>query len=196
MMPLIVILTSLGLLLLPVCTWAAEGQAKAAEWAKAREQVRKGRQAMEKGASEDRLNRAEKAAKIIQELLVKAPDLGVSRQDRDLADLVAGVRFLNPAAAEPLIASLAALPAAVDDSKAKGWKSLIDSKRKELLRPTERLFKQALDAGVPSVARDCLDQALTFWPDHKDVRRNLSEEKSGDRWYGPRDQQRLKAGGI
>ena len=149
---------------------------------------------MEKGASEDRLNRADKAAKIIAELLAKAPELGAGRHDANLTDLVAGVRFLNPAAAEPLSVTLAALPETADPTKAKAWSQLLDSKRKELLRPTERLFKQALDAGVPSVARDCLDQALTFWPDHKDVRRNLSEVKEGDRWYGVRDQQRLKAG--
>ena len=165
-----------------------------AEWAKAREQQRKGRQALEQGASEDRLSRADKAAKIIAELLAKAADLGASHHDADLVSLIAGVRFLNPAAAEPLEQELTKLPENADTTKAKAWSQLLDAKRKELLRPTERLFKQALDAGVPSVARDCLDQALIFWPDHKDVRRNLSEVKEGDRWYGLRDQQRLKAG--
>ena len=179
---------------MPSWSLAAEAPAKAAEWAKAREQQRKGRQALEKGASEDRLSRADKAAKIIAELLAKAPEFGVGDHDADLLDLIAGVMFLNPAAAEPLRTALEKFPETSDPAKAKAWSQLLESRRKELLRPTERLFKQALDAGVPSVARDCLDQALTFWPDHKDVRRNLSEAKQGDRWYGPRDQQRLKAG--
>jgi hypothetical protein len=114
------------------------------EWFKAREQQRKGRQALEKGASEDRLTRADKAAKIIAELLAKAPELGVGRQDAGLTDLIAGVRFLDPSAAEPLSVTLAALPETADPTKVKAWNQLLDSKRKELLRPTERLFKQAV----------------------------------------------------
>ena len=184
----------IGLLLMPAWSLAAESPTKAAEWAKSREQQRAGRQALEKGASADRLDRADKAARIIAELLAKAADLGAARQDPELTQLIAGVRFLDPAAAEPLDVAREKLPQVADPAKARAWNQLLDSKRKELLRPTERLFKQALDAGVPSVARDCLDQALTFWPDHKDVRRNLSEVKEGDRWYGPRDQQRLRAG--
>jgi hypothetical protein len=195
-MPSFAMCMCLGVLFCSGFLVAAESPAKQAEWIKAREQLRQGRQSLEKGAREDRQTRADKAAKIIQELLAKAPESGAGREDADLADLIAGVRFLSQEAAEPLQVALAALPATPDPSKAKSWNQLVEAKRKDLLRPTEALFKKALDAGVPSVARDCLDQALTFWPDHRDVRRNLSEVKAEGRWYGPRNQQRLKAGLI
>lgn len=173
---------------------AAESAAKAAEWVKGREQVRKTRASIEKGAAEDRHTRAAKAATVLTDLLAKAPAQGGSRGDQALIDLIAGVHFLDPKAAEPLRAALEALPEKGDPAKAKAWNQTIEAKRKELLRPTERLFKQALDAAVPGIARDCIDQTLVFWPDHRDVRRNLGEVQYAGRWYGPQDQLLVKQG--
>ena len=100
----------LVLLALPLA-WlsAAESGAKAAEWAKAREQVRKTRASIEKGAAEDRITRAAKAATVLTDLLAKAQAQGASRGDQALIDLIAGVRLLDSKAAEPLQAALDAL---------------------------------------------------------------------------------------
>lgn len=192
------------LLLLVLCCWcvlssaltAAETPAKSAEWAKAREQQRKGRQSLEKGAAADRLERATKAAKVIADLLTKAVDLEACRTDPDLLGLIAGVRLLSPEAAEPLTVTLATLPEqpTTDAKKLKSWAQVLEVKRKDALRPTEKLAQQALAAGVPAVARDCVDQALTFWPGHKDLRRNLGMTLVGDRWYGPHDLELTKLG--
>ncbi len=193
-----------AIILLILCWWplagasaglsASEAPAKVAEWLQAREQQRKNRNQLQKGAAADRVERAGKAAKIIAELLTKNP--GASRSDPDLVALIDGVRYLSPAAAETLAATLASLPeAATTEPKVlKKWTQQLELKRKDVLKPTEKLAQQALAAGVPSVARDCVDQALTFWPDHRDLRRNLGMTLVGGRWYGAHDLELTKQG--
>lgn len=187
---LFLMLLALPLVWLP----AAESATQAAEWGKARQHLRKARAAIEKGAAEDRIARAGKAVTVLTDLLAKGRAQGGWRGDQNLVDLIAGVRFLDERSAEPLQAALELLPEKGDPAKAKTWGQTIEAKRKELLRPTERLFKQALEAGVPGIARDCIDQTLVFWPGHRDVRRNLGEIQYAGRWYGPRDQAQVKQG--
>ena len=194
MRALLLVLLALALPFGPLV--AMESAARTAEWVRTREQLRKSRVAIEKGAAEDRLSRAAKAVSLLSDLLAKAKVQGGSCTDRDLIDLVAGVRFLDPKSAEPLQAALDGLPEKGDPAKAKAWGQLIEAKRKDVLKPTERLFKQALDAGVPGIARDCVDQALVFWPGHRDLRRNLGEVEHAGAWYGPRGQAQLKLGYV
>lgn len=176
--------------------FAAEPPAQAAEWVKAREAQRKGRQALEKGAAVDRIERGTKAAKILAEVLAKNLDKGAYRTDSALLDLLAGVQLLNPEAATPLKAALAALPEQppADRQVLKSWNQVLELKRKEILKPTEKLAQDALKLGVPSVARDCVDQALTFWPQHRDLRFNMGMTAVGNRWYGPHDLELTKQG--
>ncbi len=177
---------------------ALESPAKALEWARGREQVRTVRVAIEQGAAADRTDRAGRAAKIVAELIARGATMGVARTDADLRDLINGVRFLSPAAAAPLDAALAPLPAAAEakpDAKtARAWSQLLDNRRLDLLKPTEVLFKKARDAGMPSIARDCVDQALVFWPAHRDLRRNLGQTLVDGRWYGPRETELTRQG--
>ncbi len=179
-----------------IASSAVETKLPPLEWIRGREQLRQVRAALEKGMLANCEDRAHKAAKLIAELLPKVKELGAGRNDQDLNDLIAGVRFLQPAVAEPLTAILAAFPeaGATEPKQVKAIGSLIESKRRVILQPTEKLFSQALAEGVPAIARDCVDQALIFWPDHRDLRRNLGQTKVGDRWYGPREVELTKAG--
>ena len=189
-------LLACALLLLSGSLQAVDTTAKDLEWARTREQARTARVDMAKGAAQDRVARAGKAAAVVAALLEKAPANGAGRDDRDLGDLIAGVRFLAAPAAAPLEAALKALPEAADPAKAKAWRLLVEAKRADVLRPTERLFKQALDGGVLTVARDCVDQVLVFWPDDRDLRRNLGQSEHAGRWYGPRDMALVSQGMV
>lgn len=188
------------LMVVLICTagfsWALEAPVPTAAWLQERAAVRKMCTAIEQGAADDRVERAKRAAHVVAELLVKTKELGIGRDDVDLAHLVTGVGFLDAATGAPLTASWSALPekSTTDAKQNKAWQQLLEPKRNDLLKPTEKLFKQALDAGVPAVARDCVDQALALWPDHKNLRRNLGETKFEDRWYGPRETEMTKQG--
>ncbi len=185
--------------LLGVCSglsWALESPAQTAAWYQQRAALRKSRVAMEQGASEDRLARAARASRLIEELVAKATEQGVGRDDVDLGNLVTGVSLLDPNKNAPLSALLGTLPekTIADAKQLKAWQQILEAKRTDLLKPTEKLFKDALEAGVPSVARDCVDQALALWPDHRNLRRNLGQIKFENRWYGPREAELTKLG--
>ena len=196
MRPLTLLLTCLLLGGLQIASVAAETKIPPGEWIRGREQLRQVRAALEKGMLANREERAQKAAKLIADLLPKAKELGAGRNDSDLNDLITGVRFLHAPSAEPLAAILATFSEAgpTDAKQAQAIVSLIESKRRIILQPTEKLFSQALAEGVPAIARDCVDQALVLWPDHRDLRRNLGQTKVGNRWYGPRESELTKAG--
>jgi Protein of unknown function (DUF1570) len=176
--------------------WGLESPAQTAAWYQQRAALRKSRVAMEQGASDDRVARAVRASRLIEELVAKAKEQGIGRDDEDLINLVSGVSLLDPNKNAPLTALLATLPekTTADAKQLKIWQPLLETKRNDLLKPTEKLFKDALEAGVPSVARDCVDQALALWPDHRNLRRNLGQIKFENRWYGPRGAELTKLG--
>lgn len=165
-------------------------------WLRQREVQRQTRQRLNAGAKADREVRATKSATIVSELLGKAAEQGVGRDDPSLSGLITGVRFLHAPAAEPLAVALAKLPehGSADAKALHAWTSLVESRREALLKPTMTLSQEALKAGIPFIARDCLDQILVFTPDHRDIRRNLGETLIGGRWYGPRTAELAKLG--
>lgn len=177
-------------------SWALESPAQTSAWYQQRAALRKSRVALEQGASEDRVARAARASRLIEELVAKATQQGVGRDDADLISLVSGVSLLDPAQNAPLSALLLTLPekTLADAKQFKVWQQTLEALRTDLLKPTEKLFKDALEAGVPSVARDCVDQALALWPDHRNLRRNLGQIKFENRWYGPREAELTKLG--
>ena len=184
------------LLLVAQVAFALEAAPQSAAWYQERAALRKSRMAIEQGAADDRVERATRAVKVVEDLLTKAKEMGIGRTDVDLASLVSGVCYLDAATGAPAAVSLAALSekSTADAKQQKAWLQLLESKRNDLLKPTEKLFKLALDAGVPAVARDCVDQALAFWPDHKNLRRNLGQIKFEDRWYVTREADMTKQG--
>ena len=177
-------------------SWALESPAQTSAWFQDRAALRKTRSAIEQGAADDRVDRASRAIRVIDELVAKAKEMNIGRDDVDLAKLVSGVCYLDAATGAPLMATWLALPdkSTVDAKQLKVWQQILEPKRNDLLKPTEKLFKQALDAGVPAVARDCVDQALALWPDHKNLRRNLGQIKFEERWYGTREAEMTRQG--
>ena len=167
------------------------------KWFEARAANRSGREGMYKGAAADRLDRAKKAAVLAQEIAKKAADLRVPGQDQTFARIVEFIDRLDPAQAEPVQAAFAALPAepAMAEAKAvKAWETFIKSKRAALTKATEVLGQKALDFGVTDIAYDCLQQVLTYDPDHASLRKALNQTKVDGRYYGPKDMELVKAG--
>ena len=175
--------------------WASEDPVRTADWMRQRELLRKQRSPYEQGAEDGRQARAERGAKIVADLLLKAKDQGVGRDDAGLRDLIAGIRYQYAPAALSLAGGLAALPehAAVDPKQAKAWSQLLEARRKVVLQPTEKLFLDTLH-DAPELAHDCVEEALVLWPDHRDLRRNLGQVRVGERWYGPREAELAKSG--
>jgi hypothetical protein len=177
--------------------WATEAPAQTAEWMRQREQIRKQRSEFEQEVEDNRKSRAEKAARIIAELLIKAKEYRIGRDDHSLRDLIAGVRFLHPAVAEPLDRDFASFTERTesDPKQTTAWCQLVEKRRRDVLKPTENLFNEADKVGS-SLTRECVDQALKFWPEHPRLRRNLGQTRIADRWYGPREAEIAKGGLI
>ncbi|HEX3132439.1 MAG TPA: hypothetical protein VHX44_02520, partial [Planctomycetota bacterium] len=186
--------------------WFAAPQAVAAEkgsaaadkkWFDARAANRKGREGMYQGAAADRIDRAKKAAVVAMELAKKAAELRVPNQDQTFVHVVEFIDRLDPAQADPVKAAFAALPAepATADAKAvKAWETFFKAKRPALTKPTEVLGQKALDVSVTDIAYDCLQQVLTYDPDHVSLRKALNQTKVDGRYYGPKDMELVKAG--
>lgn len=178
---------------------AADKATAAAErkWFETRAANRTGREGMYKGAAADRITRAKKAATVAQEVAKKAATLRVPGQDQTFARVVEFIERLDPEQAEPVKAAFAALPAepATAEPKAiRAWETFFKSKRTALTKPTEVLGQKALDAGVTDIAYDCLQQVLTYDPDHASLRKALNLVKVDGRYYGPKDMELVKAG--
>jgi len=167
------------------------------KWFDARTANRSGRDSMYKGAAADRIDRAKKAAAVAQELAKKASDTRVPGQDQTFARIVEFIDRLDPAQAEPVKAAFAALPAeptTAEPKAVKAWESFFKAKRPALTKPTEVLGQKALDFGVTDIGYDCLQQVLTYDPDHATLRKALNQTKVDGRYYGPKDMELVKAG--
>jgi hypothetical protein len=169
------------------------------KWFDARAANRKGREGMYQGAAADRIERAKKAAAVGQELAKKASEIRVPGQDELFARIVEYIARLDPAQAAGVAEAFKALPAepaTIDekDKKAKDWARFVATKRSVLTKPTEVLGQKALDFGVTDIAYDCLQQVLTFDPDHASLRKALNLTKVDGRYYGPKDMELVKAG--
>ncbi len=167
------------------------------KWLEARAANRAGREGLYKGAAADRIDRAKKSAAVAQELAKKAIDLRVPGQDQTFARIVEFIDRLDPAQAEPVKAAFAALPAepATAEPKAvKAWETFFKTKRAALTKPTEVLGEKALGVSVTDIAYDCLQQVLTYDPDHVSLRKALNQTKVDGRYYGPKDMELVKAG--
>ena len=168
-------------------------------WLDDRARLRAGRAGLTADAIHDQLERARKALKIALEIVDKAKDHRVPGQDLLFARMAAFIHRLDPTLVDTLrtaAAQLAQEPGA-DEARAKAaWATLVEPKCELFVLPTERLGQLALDAGVYDIAHDCLDQVLTFAPDHPGLRHALNLTKVGDRWYGPKDMEAVKAGFI
>lgn len=178
---------------------AADKSTAAADkkWFEARAANRAGREGLYKGAAADRIDRAKKSAAVAQELAKKATDLRVPGQDQTFARIVEFIDRLDPAQAEPVKAAFAALPAepATAEPKAvKAWETFFKAKRAALTKPTEVLGEKALGVSVTDIAYDCLQQVLTYDPDHATLRKALNQTKVDGRYYGPKDMELVKAG--
>ena len=197
------------LLLLTVClllAWSTAPLADAADkgsaaadkkWFDARAANRAGREGMYKGAAADRIERAKKAAAVAQDIAKKAAELRVPGQDQTFTRIVEFIDRLDPAQAEPVKAAFAALPAepaTAEPKTVKAWESFFKSKRPALTKATEVLGQKALDVSVTDIAYDCLQQVLTYDPDHASLRKALNQTKVDGRYYGPKDMELVKAG--
>ncbi len=181
----------------PPAVAADKAAAADKKWFEARAANRSGREGLYKGAAADRIDRAKKAAVVAQDLAKKAADLRVPGQDQTFSRIVEFIDRLDPAQAEPVKAAFAALPAepATAEPKAvKAWETFFKSKRTALTKPTEVLGEKALGVSVTDIAYDCLQQVLTYDPDHASLRKALNQTKVDGRYYGPKDMELVKAG--
>jgi tetratricopeptide (TPR) repeat protein len=166
-------------------------------WLDDRARLRAGRAGLTQDAARDQLERGQKALKIALEVVAKAKDNRVPGQDALFVRMGAFITRLDPTLATTLSDAAQALdkePASADPKAVRAWATYVDPKRALFVQPTERLGQRALDLGVYDIAHDCLDQVLTFDPDHPGLRHGLNLTKSGDRWYGPKDIEVVKAG--
>ena len=114
-----------------ICTagfsWALEAPVPTAAWLQERAAVRKMRTAIEQGAADDRVDRATRAAQVVADLMVKAKEMGIGRDDVDLAHLVTGVGFLDAATGAPLTTTWSGLPekSTTDAKQIKAWQQLL-----------------------------------------------------------------------
>jgi hypothetical protein len=201
---------SMRALLLSVCllaAWSAlpsaaaaadKGQAAAdKKWFEARAANRAGREGMYKGAAADRVDRAKKAATVAQEIAKKAAETRVPGQDQTFARIVEFIARLDPAQAESVKATFAALPAepaSAEPKAIKAWETFFKPRQSALTKPTMALGDKAGNAGVPDIAFDCLTQVLTYDPDHASLRKALGLTKVDGRYYGPKDMELVKGG--
>ncbi|MBA3938417.1 MAG: hypothetical protein H0X38_13220 [Planctomycetes bacterium] len=166
-------------------------------WLDAREVQRKGRASLHKDAEADKVERAKKAVKVALELVAKARDLRVPGQDAFFARVTAFIGRLDRAQAETVTAALKDLPAEPANADAKlvrEWTSFMSGRRTTLMKPTETLGDKALGVGVYDIAHECLDEVLAFDPDSPGLRKALNLTRVGERWYGPKDMELVKAG--
>ncbi len=192
--------------LLLISGWIGAAPAPAADkgptasdrkWFDARAANRSGREGMYKGAAADRVERAKKASVVALELTKKAAELRVPGQNETFARIVGFIERLDPAQVEGVktaVAALPAEPAMADPKVVKAWDSFFKSKRVALTKPTEVLGQKALDVSVTDIAYDCLQQVLTYDPDHASLRKALNQTKVDGRYYGPKDMEFVKAG--
>ncbi len=167
------------------------------KWFDARAANRTGRESMYKGAAADRVERAKKSTVVALELTKKAAEQRVPGQNEVFTHIVEFIERLDPTQVEAVKAAVAALPAepAMADPKvAKAWETFFKSKRPALTKPTEILGQKALDLSVTDIAYDCLQQVLTYDPDHASLRKALNQTKVDGRYYGPKDMELVKAG--
>lgn len=181
----------------PIISAAEKAVAVDKKWFDQREANRKGREGMYKGATADRAERGKKAAAIALELVKKAAEVRVPGQDLLFARMVTFIERLDPQQAADVAQAIKALPAEPATAEAKEiklWDKNLKTKLPALTKPTEVLGQKALDVGVTDIAFDCLQQVLTYDPDHVSLRKALNQTKVDGRYYGPKDMDFVKAG--
>jgi hypothetical protein len=197
-MPLPTLCRVVILLVLAIFVHGAEAMNPTTQrWLAEREALRKDRQHLVQGAAADRKVRAEKAAKIFGEIMVKTAENRQPGQDEALHRLLAGLRSIDPApfvGCSEQIAALPSPPTAADPKLAKAWSKLLEDKRLQMTRPSELLGQKALQKNVLSIAHECLEQVLAIAPDHAGLRKGLRQVKIDGRWYGPREQEIARSG--
>ena len=167
------------------------------KWFDDRAANRSGREGMYKGAAADRIERAKKAVVVALELVKKAAEQRVPGQNESFTHIIEFIERLDPAqaaAVKTAVAALPAEPATADPKLVKAWDAFFKSKRLALTKPTEVLGQKALDLSVTDIAYDCLQQVLTYEPDHASLRKALNQTKVDGRYYGPKDMELVKAG--
>ncbi|MFM2090347.1 MAG: hypothetical protein RLZZ127_836, partial [Planctomycetota bacterium] len=108
-------------------------------------------------------------------------------------DLVRGLRRLVPASAGAVAWRLSGLPRSAT-AGGRGWAADLQRVRGRILKPLEETAARALKAQVPDIAHRYVSHVLAFHPDHPVLRRNLGLVRVGERWLGPRDLARSRAG--
>ena len=192
-------------LMIALCVGGTHARTYAAEkavaidkkWFDQREANRKGREGMYKGAAADRADRGKKAAVVTLELVKKAASVRVPGQDILFARMKSFIERLDPLQAVEVAQAIKALPAEPATAEAKEiklWENTLKAKIPTLTKPTEVLGQKALDLGVTDIAYECLQQVLTYDPDHISLRKALNQTKVDGRYYGPKDMEFVKAG--
>lgn len=180
------VLFLMTLALAPVFLAAAADDSR---WLAERAEQRKQRQAFTAQWRADERQRAESLAGMMAPLLALAGAQPSPEQAGDLARLRAGLKRLDP---ERTVA--AGTPPTGDPARA--WAAALRDIRSKVVQPMERFAQKALEAGVPEVAHAYMLHVLAFDPDHAALHRNLGQTRVGDRWYGPRDMEMVKAGHV
>ena len=192
-------------LMIALCVGGTNARTYAAEkavaidkkWFDQREANRKGREGMYKGAAADRADRGKKAAAVALELVKKAAEVRVPGQDILFARMNAFIERLDPLQAVEIAQAVKALPAEPATAEAKEmklWEKTLKTKLPTLTKPTEVLGQKALDVGVTDIAYECLQQVLTYDPDHVSLRKALNQTKVDGRYYGPKEMTFVNAG--
>lgn len=184
-----------------LCLSNAAFAVDSSDWAQGRAAQRASREKLRNDEAKDRLARADKAAAIISAVIDEAIKLKFagSGQADDIKQLLKGLKNLDPAKVDPLEMRLrelefAKLSAAAGAERA--WKRVYAQKRDQIIKPMEAFFKVAVDAGVVDIAHDFVQRVLAFHPDHPVLHKNIGQAKHGDKWYGPRGTELVKAGLI
>ena len=167
------------------------------KWLDQREANRKGREGMYKGAAADRADRGKKVAALALELVKKAAEVRVPGQDLLFARIVTFIEGLDPlqaAVVAQALKELSAEPAVAEAKDLKLWEKTLKTKLPTLTKSTEVLGQKALDVGVTDIAYDCLQQVLSYDPDHVSLRKALNQTKVDGRYYGPKEMAFVKAG--
>ena len=182
------------LLVLTAMLWGANAQD--ARYLAQRATLRQERQAIQILADKDRQTRAGQAAKEIRLLIDVAAKAPGAWQRPTLEGLVSGLARQDPALAATLTGELAPLTGDGEPPRAErsAWEKKVDAARRRICAPLEEFCQRAVNAGVIDVAYDQMLQVLAYWPEHPDLHRNLGLQKVGDRWYGPRDLERVRGG--
>ena len=166
------------------------------KWAERRAELRVGREAFSVALDRDQVERGLQAGREVAGLIDLIGAQPFSGQVEDVAVLVAGLHRLDASAAAALSERLAALPDPVPAVPVaqKAWQQRLQAARTRLTKPLEQVGQRALAAGMPEVAHLYLRHVLAFHPEHPDLHRNLGLVRTGQRWYGPRGQRRVKEG--